>query len=180
MHRYVWRYFNGDIPKGYHIHHIDEDKSNNDISNLQLVKAYNHLSLYGKLHYKQNPDKMIAQMDYARQYANKWHGSLAGKEWHKQHYEEMKKTLHKKGTFQCLFCGKEFTGIINGLNKFCSGKCKAAYRRKMKLDYEVRRCEYCEKEFTVSKYAKTRFCSGSCANRARARVRTDKKDTKNR
>ena len=30
LHRCVWEYYNGEIPKGYHIHHKDNDKSNND------------------------------------------------------------------------------------------------------------------------------------------------------
>jgi hypothetical protein len=37
MHRYVWEYYNGKIPKGYEIHHVDFDRSNNNISYLQLV-----------------------------------------------------------------------------------------------------------------------------------------------
>ena len=42
MHVYVWEYFNGPISKGYHIHHIDGDKSNNDIQNLQMLSATEH------------------------------------------------------------------------------------------------------------------------------------------
>ena len=30
MHRYVWEFYNGPIPKGYDIHHKDEDKANNE------------------------------------------------------------------------------------------------------------------------------------------------------
>lgn len=33
------------IPKGYHIHHIDENKRNNNIDNLQLLKADYHAIL---------------------------------------------------------------------------------------------------------------------------------------
>ena len=36
MHRYVWRYYYGEIPDGYHIHHIDHNKANNDIHNLLI------------------------------------------------------------------------------------------------------------------------------------------------
>ena len=37
IHRLVWETFNGNIPKGYEINHIDHDKSNNSLANLELV-----------------------------------------------------------------------------------------------------------------------------------------------
>lgn len=37
VHRVVWEAFNGDIPKGLQINHIDGDKANNSLSNLELV-----------------------------------------------------------------------------------------------------------------------------------------------
>lgn len=36
-HRFVWECFNGLIPDGKCIHHIDHDKQNNSLDNLQLV-----------------------------------------------------------------------------------------------------------------------------------------------
>lgn len=36
-HRVVWYYFNGEIPENMQVNHIDEDKSNNAISNLNLM-----------------------------------------------------------------------------------------------------------------------------------------------
>ena len=37
IHRLVWEAFNGPIPNGYYIDHIDGDRSNNSISNLRIV-----------------------------------------------------------------------------------------------------------------------------------------------
>jgi len=37
VHRLVWESFIGIIPKGYELNHIDHDKSNNQLSNLELV-----------------------------------------------------------------------------------------------------------------------------------------------
>lgn len=37
VHRLVWKTFNGDIPRGYEINHIDHNKSNNSLDNLELV-----------------------------------------------------------------------------------------------------------------------------------------------
>ena len=37
VHSLVWEAFNGKVPKGYEINHIDHDKSNNSLTNLELV-----------------------------------------------------------------------------------------------------------------------------------------------
>lgn len=37
VHRIVWEVFNGEIPEGMTVDHIDSDKQNNHISNLQLL-----------------------------------------------------------------------------------------------------------------------------------------------
>lgn len=45
FHHYVWEKENKKtLPKGYVIHHIDENKLNNDISNLQLMSVSEHNS----------------------------------------------------------------------------------------------------------------------------------------
>lgn len=37
VHRLIWFVFNGDIPEGYQINHINEDKSDNRLENLCLM-----------------------------------------------------------------------------------------------------------------------------------------------
>lgn len=46
MHRYVWEKERGKIPQGYDIHHKDEDKGNNHISNLECLPKSEHTRLY--------------------------------------------------------------------------------------------------------------------------------------
>jgi len=46
LHQDVWEFHNGPIPDGHDIHHVDEDKSNNAISNLEILTCEDH----GKLH----------------------------------------------------------------------------------------------------------------------------------
>ena len=48
LHRYIYSYYNGKIPEGYDIHHKDENKMNNDISNLILLTRSEHMKLHGK------------------------------------------------------------------------------------------------------------------------------------
>ena len=46
LHVYVWEKANGEVPKGYDIHHIDHDKSNNTLSNLVAMSRHNHISMH--------------------------------------------------------------------------------------------------------------------------------------
>ena len=44
--RRVWRKHHGPVPVGYFIHHIDGNKQNNDIGNLELVDALTHKRIH--------------------------------------------------------------------------------------------------------------------------------------
>jgi hypothetical protein len=46
LHHFIWERYNGERPKGYHIHHIDGNKGNYDISNLQLVTPSDHQKIH--------------------------------------------------------------------------------------------------------------------------------------
>jgi hypothetical protein len=46
MHRYVWEFYNGKIPNGFDIHHIDECRANNDIINLECLSKSEHTRKY--------------------------------------------------------------------------------------------------------------------------------------
>lgn len=43
IHRLVWEKHNGEIPKGYVIHHKDENKMNWDLDNLELLNRSKHI-----------------------------------------------------------------------------------------------------------------------------------------
>lgn len=108
------------------------------------------------------------RLDNIRHLTKEWHGSEEGHEWHKQHYEDMKDKLYEKHDMICEFCGEHFKGQKNR-SRFCSNKCKSAWRRQEGLDNEERTCECCGAKFIINKYSKGRTCSRSCANRIRRR-----------
>lgn len=52
VHRLVWETFKGTIPVGYELNHIDHDKSNNSLLNLELVSHKDNLKKAVKKHGK--------------------------------------------------------------------------------------------------------------------------------
>lgn len=60
LHRYVWEKYNGVIPKGYHIHHKDKNKFNNNIENLEMLSAREHEKLHASL---RSEDEIIAMRE---------------------------------------------------------------------------------------------------------------------
>ena len=56
LHRYKWEKEKGKIPKNYDIHHIDSNKENNNIENLECISKSEHTRLYSPHHnqYKNN------------------------------------------------------------------------------------------------------------------------------
>lgn len=170
LHRCVWEYYNCKIPEGYEIHHIDLNKSNNDISNLQLLTIAEHKKLHADLLTSEQRNWRRDNMNkVARPQAIKWHKSEVGSEWHSKHIQEQRERGAFKRELVCTYCGKSFIGEKKGENTFCSNACKSAYRRKMGLDNITKVCPICGKSFETSKYKNAETCSHSCANKLRAR-----------
>ena len=165
LHRYVYRVYVGDIPAGYHIHHIDENKNNNEPDNLECITQHDHESYhrakYAKNHKKEVLDNLV---NAAMPKAQEWHGSPEGIEWHRKHgktaYKQIAQTIERK----CDYCGKDYAVIMISKNqsRFCSNKCKAAYRRDSGVDNEERCCQECGKTFIVNKYSAVKYCSAEC------------------
>ena len=172
-HQYVWIKHNGEIPKGYHIHHLDGDVSNNDISNLALMSPSAHSSHHASEHSEESRERMNT---IVRPAAVDWHKSEQGNEWHKQHYEDIARNIwNEKVTLKCTICGKEYQTIHAKMqsSKFCSDKCRAKARRLNGKDREKRICTICGREFECNKYSRQKVCGDkACANESQRRVKT--------
>lgn len=169
IHRYVWESYNGEIPKGYEIHHIDHDKSNNSIENLELMTFANHQSYHAAIRGKKNVE--TGHLDNIRPLTKEWHASEEGKKWHREHYENNKHLLHVEKEFECEMCEKKYKTTATGNNRFCSNKCKSKWRRESGVDDEIRECVNCGRHFAANKYTKTKACSKSCAASQRHKKR---------
>lgn len=51
VHRYIWEKYNGEIPKGMEIHHINKDRSDYSLNNLELVDKKLHHREHAKEHF---------------------------------------------------------------------------------------------------------------------------------
>lgn len=171
MHRYVWEFYNGAIPSGFDVHHIDHNVDNNDISNLELLSKHDHQILHGKEQTEETRAKKKANADRIRDLTKAWHRSEEGRNWHKEHYEQMKEKLYVLNKYNCLVCGKEFQSTKIGA-KFCCNAHKSKYRRMLGLDLIVKTCPICGKEFKTNKFRPNVTCSRECSYE----LRKNKKD----
>lgn len=167
LHRQVWEDNFGAIPDGWHVHHKDEDCQNNDPANLECLSPAEHRSHHGAWNGRQR--EYLEHLAKIRPLTKAWHASEEGIEWHRRHgIRTWQNRVPLRKT--CDQCGEAFDDPNRrDTNRFCSNKCKSAWRRAHGLDNEQRKCEQCGGEFTVNKYRRTRFCSRSCAQRSRNR-----------
>lgn len=129
LHRAVWEHFNGEIPEGYHVHHIDEDRANNDIENLSLMPGIEHIRSHAKTEKRRENGRKAIRI--AIEVAPEWHHSYEGKEWHSKHAKEV---WEKHGEHEqvCTGCGKVYMtrDMHHKGNHFCHPNCKARYYRR--------------------------------------------------
>lgn len=169
LHRVVWEHFNGPIPAGQHVHHIDENRAHNQIGNLQLLAAKSHLSEHmrqpGR---KRKASDALAKV--ARIAASAWHRSSEGRAEHARMYRDGggEKLHAKRREFKCRICGKAMFSNRTERHYFCSKACKSEQRRRDGVDDVTRPCLHCGELFTRNKYLKRNFCSRGCATRHRS------------
>jgi len=166
LHDVLWEMANGPIPKGFHVHHVDENSSHNVLENLGCLSPNEH-SIWHGIHMSE--ERRQASREHAaeiRDLAKAWHSSPEGRAWH---------SLNGKRGWEnriyvikiCKHCNKEFSTLKKGHSLFCSNNCKSAWRRASGIDNEDRICITCGKAFRVSRYSRIKHCSRSCGKHVR-------------
>lgn len=158
LHRFVWECFNGPIPDGYEIHHVDTNPSNNEIDNLECLSPPDHraLSRGYTSHRRKEHLKRIRPLAAA---------AMARPEVREAMAERHRAWWRERGyvTFTCESCAGEFASRSARPPKFCSNDCKSRARRASGVDQVERSCLNCGDVFMADKYSRTKNCSRSCA-----------------
>jgi hypothetical protein len=177
LHQEIWKAAHGPIPEGYHVHHADHDPLNNDLSNLVLLDADEHLKHHGNQ--PDNAERLRAVQPLGQEAAKEWHRSDEGRAWHVEHGKRCWEG-REPVTHACDYCGKEYESLLTKKNvtRFCSNNCKTQWRRVAGIDNVDKSCAECGSTFRSNKYAKVTTCSKPCAsqraNRARALRRAER------
>ncbi len=161
LHRDVWQYYHGEIPESHCIHHIDENKANNDISNLQMMSMAEHCNLHNQ---KGRVKKICPvcgkefELKFPSYEVNCCSPTCASKIRSKR-----KPSVEKI----CPICGKSFRLISPSKKQtYCSKNCAAKVTGRKKATPTTRTCPYCNKTFTVrSASSKQVCCSHECATK---------------
>ena len=112
--------------KNYDVHHIDRNRDNNDISNLQLINKIQHVTMHAK---EQLHTKIVKICEWCgEEYESS--SNVA----HKQRFCSNKcKAKYRRAnglndtTRVCKQCGKEFICDICSRTQFCSRHCAGVY-----------------------------------------------------
>lgn len=167
LHMYMWRTRNGEIPAGMQVHHVDEDKGNNEVENLALLDSVEHHRLRGEPLSDEERDRRRRNLiENAIPKAAEWHRSEEGRAWHRAHGGDAWKDRVAE-RYVCTMCGATFESrrrYGDNQNKFCSNRCKSAFRRMMGYDNVERTCSICGNTFTTNKYSKATRCK-DCAHK---------------
>lgn len=164
-HRALWEKHYGPIPEGYHVHHLDHDRENNDISNYALLPASAHMRLHARKRLKEGTLPRLS--DEARKKGNAWHGTEEGRRWHSEHAARSAAAMSPV-TRTCARCGVEFASRSRSAGPvYCRPYCRHAARLARGVDDETRQCPQCGVEFSVNKYRKKVYCTMACMGLAR-------------
>ena len=146
LHRDVWEFHNGKIQKGFQIHHIDGDTSNNDISNLECLSFQSHRAEHHSGYVARGKsEQQLTHLAKIQELAKDWHRSEEGREWHRKHAStsfrapEAPKPYSKSHyTGVCEWCGTGFearspkklmcsTPCVEGKSRYLCGRSRQVH-----------------------------------------------------
>lgn len=117
LHRVVWARKHGrKPPKGFHVHHHDENTSNNQPGNLILKPGKRHVSMHVRSQKRKMPVKTLEA-------ARVWHSSKAGRAKHAE-VQRANWKKRKAKRYICGECEKSFWSRAFQGATYCHLNCK--------------------------------------------------------
>ena len=157
IYRFIWIYFNGDIPEGYDVHHRDFNHDNNDISNLELLTKDEHKKIHGWTEKKLSSKNKICACC-----GIKFEASNGNRIYCSSKCRRRARRIRQSETKVCIVCGKEFLVDKHDDAKCCSNKCSRELLKKR----EEKICPVCGKNFSAAVSRNRKYCSHACATEA--------------
>lgn len=165
LHRDVWTFHHGAIPKGHVVHHRDLNPANNDISNLQCITRAEHAKIHADIAGTTPPlhKKVTRICDYCgkefivreRSGINHFCSEACAVAYKYRCPENQEIRI-------CLNCGKSFV-----INKYSKAKCcsvSCGQRLRFKGHSSKKICPVCGKEFETISSKDNVCCSHKCGS----------------
>ena len=174
----VYQYYYGELPQNTIIHHIDQDKNNNNIENLIPMTPSAHQKLHATLGRKNYiaPLRTLTCERCGEEYQARYSGR-------NKFCPDCRKILTstpkpvKRFSKNCLWCGKEFQAYRKDAET-CSQHCRnrlTYFKKTGKIKAEkIQTCVVCGKEFVLSTghddaHNARKTCSVECLHKLRSK-----------
>ena len=130
LHDEIYRVHVGTIPRGHIVHHIDEDRSNNDLDNLELLTRSEHMVIHmvgGRAGFNIHPFKRVVCANCGVEYDGRTNKAKFCSEQCMYVANRRAKglLLFAEGyDATCITCGNRFHApVASKRRKYCSEKC---------------------------------------------------------
>lgn len=155
LHRAVYRYYYGEIPRECDIHHRDLNPANNNISNLQLLTSSEHRNLHTQLAITYKKCPICGKIFRANHPKRDVYCSM-------RCFRQLQQKRKAQKFKNCVICGAVFYPA-KPEQECCSKSCASKKISLTKRRLKAKVCPICGKTFEPKYLSRVKTCSRSCA-----------------